>query len=232
MLDDKTLISLMDLTDLSESVTDAGTDALCARAQTPHGPVAAVCVWPQMVSRAKAHLMGTGIHVVSVANFPKGDEDIERVVDDVSEALRDGADEIDLVLPYRALMRGDETAITDMMLAIRDIVDQRRVLKAILETGALKEEGLIRRASELALAGGADFLKTSTGKTGEGATLDAARIMLDVLSTSNAKAGIKISSGLRTKEQAGAYIDLAQSIMGADWVCAKTFRLGTSQFLT
>jgi deoxyribose-phosphate aldolase len=230
MFDDTKLMSLMDLTDLSEHVTDAGTDALCTRAQTPQGPVAAICIWPQMVSRAKAHLAGTGIRIASVANFPRGDGDIERIVDDVSEALRDGADEIDLVLPYQAFTRGEEKAVKDMMLAIRDIVDHGRILKAILETGALKDPQLIRRSAELALTGGADFLKTSTGKTEIGATYKAARLMLEVLKGS--KAGIKISGGLRTKEQGLFYITLAEEMMGKDWISPKTFRFGASQFFT
>ncbi|HEU4517941.1 MAG TPA: deoxyribose-phosphate aldolase, partial [Microvirga sp.] len=164
----------LDLTDLSETCSDHAIDDLCARALTPLGPVAAVCVWPQFVARARDPLKGSPVRIATVVNFPAGGEDIERVIEDVNEALGDGAQEIDLVLPYGAVRRGQPGPAAEMVAAVRDVVDQGRVLKVILETGELAEPRLIEAASRLAIEHGADFLKTSTGKTPVSATPEAA----------------------------------------------------------
>src|SRR5215204_4207595 len=124
----------LDLTDLSENCSEHAIDDLCARALTPHGPVAAICIWPQFVGRARAPLKGTPVAIATVVNFPAGSEDVDRVTDDVAEALTDGAQEIDLVLPYEAVRRGDLDRASDMIVGVRDVVDHERVLKIILET--------------------------------------------------------------------------------------------------
>src|SRR5215212_7321308 len=124
----------LDLTDLTETCSEHAIDDLCARALTPHGPVAAICIWPQFVGRARAPLKGTTVAIATVVNFPAGGEDVDRVTDDVAEALTDGAQEIDLVLPYGAVQRGDLGTASAMVAAVRDVVDQGRVLKVILET--------------------------------------------------------------------------------------------------
>ena len=141
-------LTCLDLTDLSETCSDRAVEALCARALTPHGPVAAVCLWPQFVSRARAALRGSSVRLATVANFPSGGEDIDRVTEDVEEALSDGAQEIDLVLPYRAFLRGDAAAARDMVAAVRDVVDQGRGLKVILETGVWASRSQSRRRAD------------------------------------------------------------------------------------
>ena len=221
----------LDLTDLGASCTPPDVAELTRRATTKHGPVAAVCVWPQFVSQCVAALRGSSVRVATVINFPHGGEDIERAVEDAAEALRDGADEIDLVIPYQALLRGDTVIVRDMIGAVRDRIPKGHALKAILETGELGAPEHIRRASEIAIAAGAHFIKTSTGKTAISATPEAARIMLETIKASGAPVGFKASGGIRTLADATLYLGLADEIMGADWASPATFRFGASGLL-
>jgi deoxyribose-phosphate aldolase len=221
-------LTCLDLTDLTETCSDHGIDALCAKAVNPLGPVAAVCVWPQFVSRARECLKGSPVRIATVVNFPAGGEEVDRVIEDVHEALGDGATEIDLVLPYGALRRGNLDAATDMVAGVRDMVDQGRLLKVILETGELATPSLIATASRIAIEAGADFIKTSTGKTAVSATPEAAEIMLNVIKESGRNVGLKPSGGIRTLSDAALYLTLADRVMGAGWATPQTFRLGAS----
>jgi deoxyribose-phosphate aldolase len=218
----------LDLTDLTDNCTDQAIDALCRKALDPHGPVAAVCIWPQFVKRARENLKGSPVRIATVVNFPTGGENVDRVTDDTQEALSDGANEIDLVLPYAALRRGDLALATEMVEAVRDLVDQGRLLKVILETGELKDAELIELASRLSIDAGADFIKTSTGKTPVSATPEAAEIMLEAIKASGRNVGLKPSGGIRTVADAKTYFDLADRIMGPGWATPRTFRIGAS----
>jgi deoxyribose-phosphate aldolase len=218
----------LDLTDLADTCSDHAIDDLCAKALNPHGPVAAVCIWPQFVGRARDMLKGSPVKIATVVNFPAGGENVERVTDDVGEALGDGANEIDLVIPYEALRRGAAQIAGDMVAAVREVVEQGRLLKVILETGQLHDPELIRTASRIAIENGADFLKTSTGKTPVSATPEAAEIMLEVIKSSARPVGLKPSGGIRTVSDAGLYLDLADRIMGQGWATPRTFRIGAS----
>ncbi|WP_201862304.1 deoxyribose-phosphate aldolase [Microvirga soli] len=218
----------LDLTDLTETCTDHAIDALCKKALDPRGPVAAVCVWPQFVKRSRENLKGSSVRIATVVNFPAGGEDVSRVTDDTQEALSDGANEIDLVIPYDAVRRGDLAAATEMVEAVRELVDGERLLKVILETGELKDEQLIETASRIAIGAGADFIKTSTGKTPVSATPEAAEIMLNAIKASGKPVGLKPSGGIRTVDDAKTYLDLADRIMGPGWATPRTFRIGAS----
>ena len=218
-------LPLLDLTDLGETCTETRIDALCRDAKS--GGVAAICVWPRFVEQGARALAGTGIRVATVINFPAGGEDCARATDDTAEALRDGANEIDLVLPYRALLRGDAALARDMVEAVRDTCGSA-ILKVILETGELADSARIRDASRLALEAGADFLKTSTGKSPVSATPEAAEAMLTEIRASGRAAGLKVSGGLRSLADAAAYLALADRVMGPGWISQKTFRLGAS----
>lgn len=219
-------LSCLDLTDLSDLTSDQATDELCRKARA--GGVAAVCVWPQMVSRARAQLQGTEIALATVINFPAGGEDVERAVEDTDEALSDGATEIDLVMPYRAFLAGRPEVAREMVAAVRDIVDGGRRLKVILETGELRDEASIAGASRLAIEAGADFLKTSTGKSPTSATPEAVETMLGVIKQSGRSVGLKASGGIRTLDDARRYLELADRIMGPGWGKPETFRIGAS----
>ncbi len=218
----------LDLTDLTETCTDQAIDALCKKALGPRGPVAAVCVWPQFVKRAQEGLKGSSVRIATVVNFPAGAEDMGRVTDDTQEALSDGANEIDLVLPYNAVRRGDLVAAKDMVDAVRELVDGGRLLKVILETGELMDPRLIETASLIAIEAGADFIKTSTGKTPVSATPEAAEIMLTAIKASGRSVGLKPSGGIRTVADAKIYLDMADQMMGPGWATPQTFRIGAS----
>ena len=220
-------LPLLDLTDLSETCTEEAVADLCGKARA--SAVAAVCVWPRFVAQAARALAGSGVRIATVVNFPEGGEDQEGTVEETRATLAEGADEIDLVLPYHALMRGDAEAARAMVHAVRAACGDS-LLKVILETGQLEQPDLIARASHLAVEAGADFIKTSTGKTPVSATLPAAETMLRAIRDRRGgrPAGLKVSGGLRRVEDAAAYLALADRIMGPDWVGPHSFRIGAS----
>ncbi len=225
-------LTLLDLTDLSDTCTPADIEALCADARTPHGNTAAICIWPHFVQQARGILgPASPVRIATVVNFPLGDLAIDDVVGETQAAISNGADEIDLVIPYRALIDGDEQSVREMIAAVRTACPPPIVLKAILETGELRERGLIRNASHIAIREGVDFLKTSTGKAQVNATLEAADIMLTCIRESGRKVGFKPSGGVRSIAEARLYINLANTIQGSDWVMPSTFRFGASTLL-
>lgn len=224
-------VALLDLTDLSNGLDEPGVDRLCARAVTPLGPVAAVCLWAGFVPQARRLLRDAGVKVATVVNFPDGEADIMRAADEARYALLDGADEIDLVMPWRTLAAGHREVVGALLGAVRAVVPAGKVLKTILETGELKTPALIREAARIAIGTGADFIKTSTGKTAVSATPEAVQIMLEEIRAAGRPVGIKPSGGIRTAADARAYLDLADRIMGPDWASPKTFRFGASGLL-
>ncbi|MGL4323825.1 MAG: deoxyribose-phosphate aldolase [Beijerinckiaceae bacterium] len=221
-------LALLDLTDLSDACTEASIERLCTQAQTTHGPVAAVCIWPQHVKLAAARLKNSSVRVATVVNFPAGTDKIGRVIADVEESLGDGAQDIDLVMPYKDFLAGDRDSAGDMIGAISDMLDDTQLLKVILETGAYPDMAHVSQASHLAIENGADFIKTSTGKIAAAATPDAVRTMLTVIQSTGAPVGIKPSGGIRTLDDANLYLTLADEIMGKDWATPQTFRFGAS----
>ena len=224
-------LGLIDLTNLEDDCSKADIRALAAKAETAHGSVAALCVWPDFVDLAADLVAGTGIDVATVVNFPGGGDALDGVVDLARRCLAVGATEIDTVIPYRALEAGDEDAVTAHVTALKAACGDAR-LKVILETGALGDEALVRSAARLAIGAGADFIKTSTGKVAVNATPDAARWMLEeIAAAGRADVGLKPAGGIRTVEDAAAYLDLADEIMGGDWATKRTFRFGASSLL-
>ncbi len=225
-------LSLLDLTNLKDDCTEAQIVTLCARAQTPFGHSAAICIWPRFVTKARG-ILGTNhaVRIATVVNFPAGDMEVADVAAETREAIADGADEIDLVIPYRKLIAGDEQAVTEMVEAIRAECPSPVLLKVILETGELKDVALIRRASELAIAAGADFIKTSTGKVAVNATLETADVMLRTIRDSGRKVGFKPAGGIGSVAEAALYLRLAETIMAPDWAMPSTFRFGASGLL-
>ncbi len=222
-IDATRIIGLVDLTSLGEDDTDAGIEALCDKAVTAKGPVAAVCVMPAFVALASERLEGTGVRIATVANFPAGDPDPDAAAREVEAAMAEGADEVDVVAPWRAALEGDYGAISALVAACAAECEQ---LKVILETGSHPEATKTRIMAEFALEAGASFLKSSTGKSGPGASLDATRILLGV---AGRRAGVKAAGGIRTHAEAAAYVALADELQGE--ATAATFRLGASSLL-
>ncbi|TDB05017.1 deoxyribose-phosphate aldolase [Halomonas marinisediminis] len=231
-------LALMDLTSLNDDDTDARIESLCRRARTTAGTPAAVCVYPAFVTTAKRTLkaldLADRIRVATVTNFPHGGDDIMAAARETREAVAAGADEVDVVFPYRALLAGDEETGRELVACCHQAAGEA-TLKVILETGELKQPALIRRAAELAIEGGADFLKTSTGKVEINATLEAAEILLETIKASaptlQRSVGFKAAGGVRSVEDAQAYLQLAERVMGANWITPAHFRFGASGLL-
>lgn len=221
-------IRLLDLTDLSDQADEAGLEALCARALLPPGPVAAICIWPRFVAQARRRLAGTKVRLATVVNFPSGEESLPQVAEAIEAALHAQADEIDLVMPWRAFLAGEPEPARAMIERARGLCDGRALLKVILETGEYPELGQVRAAAELAIASGADFIKTSTGKTARSATPEAVRCMLEVIAGAGRPVGLKPSGGIRSLADAALYLGLADAIMGPDWATPQSFRFGAS----
>lgn len=224
-------IALLDLTSLNDGDDNAAALALCRRAVTPFGAVAAVCLWPRFVGFACEALAGTGVKIATVVNFPHGEDAPDRIAAATRGAVADGADEIDVVAPWRRFLAGDAASFTEVLAACRAACGDGVRLKVILESGAFEDAGALRAAADLALAAGADFLKTSTGKREPGATLEAMDVFYDAILAAGVRAGVKASGGVRTAEQAQAYLAQADARMGPDWATAATFRFGASALL-
>jgi len=226
----RTALACLDLTTLGEADTEADVARLAARARGRFGAPAALCVWPRLAAFARREAP-PAVAVAAVANFPDGGADLERALRDTGEIVQAGAQEVDLVLPWRALRAGDEAACARLLAAVRRACAGLR-LKVILESGELRDEALIRRAARLALDQGADFLKTSTGKTPLGATPAAARAMLETIAaTPGSVAGFKASGGVRTVADAGVYIELVRARLGPAALQPARLRLGASALL-
>jgi deoxyribose-phosphate aldolase len=229
------IIGLVDLTSLNSTDTQESIAEFCQKAQTPFGSVAAVCVYPQFARLVAAQFSGTPVKVATVANFPGGESSLESVMIEISRALQDGVEEIDVVFPYHRYLAGERQYAQTFVAACKAACGENVTLKVILETGALIDPAIIADASLDALTSGADFIKTSTGKIPEGATLEAAAAMLLVIRHATPqlkrRLGLKISGGIREIQQAAQYIELADKIMGRDWVNASTFRIGASKLV-
>jgi deoxyribose-phosphate aldolase len=225
-------LACLDLTSLNDLDTESEIAKLCQRAQSRLGPVVAVCVWPRLAGFARAQLPAH-IGVAAVANFPYGNVDLDAAVRDTQQIVQAGAQEVDVLLPYKALIAGDDAAVSSLLNAVR-LACPGLVLKVILETGELKTPELIQLASQLALDAGADFLKTSSGKTPVHATADAARAMLSAITASPSArdhVGFKASGGIKTVQEAMVYEALTQQLLGLDTLTSKRFRIGASSLL-
>jgi deoxyribose-phosphate aldolase len=234
-------ISMMDLTTLEGKDTPGKVRALCAKAMRPLdrdptlGPVAAVCVYPNMVPVAKQALRGSGVKVASVATaFPSGLSPLPVKLEDTRRAVDFGADEIDMVIDRGAMLSGDFQKVFDEIAATKEACG-RAHLKVILETGELGTYDVVRHASDLAIAAGADFIKTSTGKLQPAATPAVTLVMLEAIRdhyyATGVRVGMKPAGGVRTAKQALHYLVLVKETLGDAWLTPESFRFGASALL-
>jgi deoxyribose-phosphate aldolase len=234
-------VRCMDLTTLEGSDTSGKVTALCAKGIRPQPgdasipSVAAICVYPARVPDARTHLRGSGVLVASVATaFPSGQSFADVKVAEVKEAVAAGADEVDMVIDRGAFLSGDYQAVYDEIVAVKDACGTAH-LKVILETGELGTYDAVRRASILAMAAGADFIKTSTGKVQPAATLPVSLVMMEAIRDfwreTGRPVGFKAAGGIRTAKQAIAYLVLLYETLGSEWVTPDRFRLGASTLL-
>ena len=235
------LIRCVDLTTLEGADTPGRVTSLCAKARRPEPsdptvpPVAAVCVYPLMVATAVDALRGSGVKVASVAGaFPSGLSDLRVRLDDIRSAVAAGADEIDIVLNRSAFLAGDYRRTFDEIVASREACGPAH-LKVILETGELGTFDQVRRASALAMAAGADFIKTSTGKVPAAASLPLALCMAEAIrdfaDQTGRRIGFKAAGGVRTAKQGWQYLVLAQEVLGPEWLTPDLLRIGASSLL-
>ncbi len=239
-------ISMCDLTTLEGRDSPGRIRQLCAKAirPDPEDPsipsVAAVCVYPDLVAEAKRALAGSDVRVASVATaFPSGRSPLPVKLAEVRRAVAAGADEIDMVIDRGAFLAGEYARVFDGIVATKAACTRpdgsAAHLKVILETGELETYDNVRRASDLAIAAGADFIKTSTGKVQPAATPAVTLCMLEAIRDhwlgTGVKVGMKPAGGIRTSKQALHYLVLVKETLGADWLNADLFRFGVSSLL-
>ena len=234
-------IRCMDLTTLEGVDTPGKVLAMCAKARRPDPadpsipPVAAVCVYPELVPVAARACAGTGIAVASVAgSFPAGLGPLEVRLREIAWAVEHGAGEIDIVLNRSAFLSGDFGRAFDEIVAAKQACGAAH-LKVILETGELGSYDAVRRASMLAMAAGADFIKTSTGKIGTSATFPVNLCMSEAIrdfhDQTGRRVGLKLAGGIRTAKQSWQHLVIVNETLGGDWLTPERFRLGASSLL-
>ncbi len=234
-------VRMMDLTTLEGKDTPGKVRALCAKALLPLardpsiGPTAAVCVYPNLVPVAKQALRGSPVKIASVATaFPSGLSPLPLKLDDVRRAVEFGADEIDMVIDRGAMLAGDFRKVYDEIAATKEACAHAH-LKVILETGELGSYDVVRHASDLAIAAGADFIKTSTGKVQPAATPAVTLVMLEAIRdhyyATGKRIGMKPAGGVRTAKQALHYLVIVKETLGDAWLDPDLFRFGASALL-
>ena len=231
-------IAMIDLTTLEGQDTPGKVRAMCAKARQPGlgaPPVAAVCVYPDLVPAAVAGVAGSTVRVASVAAaFPSGRAALEVKLADVKSAVAAGADEVDMVIDRGAFLTGRYASVYEEITAVRAACGDAH-LKVILETGELVTLDNVRRASWLAMLAGADFIKTSTGKVAPAATLPVTLVMLeavrDFLASGGQRVGVKAAGGIRTAKDAIRYLVLVNETAGEEWLDPRYFRIGASSLL-
>jgi deoxyribose-phosphate aldolase len=234
----KMVLNMIDLTTLEGKDTEGKVKQMCYKAQHLHDlqgglpSVAAVCVYPSMVALAKKQLKGSGVKVASVSTaFPSGQAPLNVKISDTHFAVEEGADEIDMVISRGKFLSGDHAFVFDEIAAIKEVCGTAR-LKVILETGELATLDNVRRASDIAIGAGADFIKTSTGKIQPAATMQVTYTMLmaikDHFDRTGVMVGMKPAGGISTSKAALHYLVMVKETLGEAWLCNEWFRFGAS----
>jgi deoxyribose-phosphate aldolase len=234
-------IRMIDLTTLEGADTPGKVRAMCAKALRPDPgdpavpPVAAVCVYPDLVATARTALAGSKVAIASVATaFPSGRASLAVKLADVRDAVQSGADEVDMVIDRGAFLAGHYGQVYSEVRAVREACGTAH-LKVILETGELATLDNVARASWLAMLAGADFIKTSTGKISPAATPAVALVMLaavrDYAGATGRRVGVKVAGGIRTAKDAVRYLVLVRETAGPEWLTPALFRIGASSLL-
>jgi len=234
-------VSVLDLTTLEGADTAGKVRQLCAKAVCPAPTmpeipsVAAICVYPSLVAVAREALAGTGVAVASVATgFPAGQVSLEAKLRDTEDAVAAGADEIDMVISREAFLAGDDVRVMEEIVRVKEACGDAH-LKVILETSELGSYDHVRHASMLAMDAGADFIKTSTGKAGAGATPGVCLVMLEAIrdhvERTGRIVGFKAAGGVSTSKAALHRLVIVKETLGDDWLTPDRFRIGASSVL-
>jgi deoxyribose-phosphate aldolase len=225
----KLLISLLDLTTLNDNNTNETVTKLCQKASSKYGNTASVCIYPQFILHAK-NVLPKDFKIATVINFPQGVANNTIMEKEIINAINLGADELDVVFPYRTFLEGNIDFCKEYLEIARETCGNK-ILKIIIESGEIKNIINIKDAAQLCIDANADFIKTSTGKTDISATPEAANAILETIAQSGKNIGFKASGGIKTLFDAKTYLTLAQSIMGNDWLDQSHFRIGASSLL-
>lgn len=234
----KMVLNMIDLTTLEGKDTEGKVKQMCYKAAHLHDviqglpTVAAVCVYPSMVKTAKDALIGTGVKVASVSTaFPSGQSTYEIKIADTKFAVDNGADEIDMVISRGEFLKGNYNFVFDEIASIKEACGKAR-LKVIFETGELSTLDNVRKASDIAMYAGADFIKTSTGKISPAATMPVTLVMLEAIRdyyyATGRMVGMKPAGGISTSKLALQYLIMVNETLGADWLSNEWFRFGAS----
>lgn len=235
----KLAMSMIDMTTLEGADSPGKVRQLCTKAKHMHDAmpgvphVAAVCIYPTMVRHAKPELEGSGVKIAAVATgFPSGQYPLSAKLEDTKFAVDEGADEIDMVISRGHLLAGDYAYVFDEIATIKEACRHAH-LKVILETGELGTFDTIRRASDIAMHAGADFIKTSTGKIQPGATPQVTLVMLEAIRdfyyATGKKIGMKPAGGIATAKVALQYLVMLRETLGQDWLTPDLYRIGASR---
>jgi deoxyribose-phosphate aldolase len=235
----KLAMSMIDLTTLEGKDSEGKVKQLCYKAMHPHDAfpgipqVAAICVYPTMVKTARQALKGSNIHVASVATaFPSGLAPLKVKLEDTRFAVNEGADEIDMVISRGKFLQGEFDFVFDEIAAIKEACGKAH-LKVILETGELSTLDNVRKASDLAILAGADFIKTSTGKIQPAATMPVTLVMLEAIRdyyyATGKMIGMKPAGGIANSKLALHYLVMVNETLGAAWLHPDWFRFGASK---
>ncbi len=236
----KLALNMIDLTTLEGKDTEGKVTQMCYKAMHPHlalpdlPSTAAVCVYPTMVKIAKEALKGSKVKVASVSTaFPSGNSTMQIKLLDTKLALDNGADEIDMVISRGEFLKGNYNFVFDEIATIKDLTHKYNArLKVIFETGEISTLDNVRRASDIAIYAGADFIKTSTGKIGVAATMPVTLVMLDAIKDYYFKTGIQVgmkpAGGISTAKGALQYLVMLHETLGNAWLDNKWFRFGAS----
>ncbi len=243
------VFSLTDLTSLNDNDTDNTIRDFCKLSyidgkllgRDENETVAAICVYPRFLKLAREIIESIGnkrhISLACVINFPYGTDHKVMIMEQLKYSIDNRVDEVDLVFPYVDFLKGDKEKAFDIVKSVREKCTGNIKLKVILETGVLSDASLIKEACSMVMACGADFIKTSTGKAKINATVESVKVILDEISRQQKlyglyfDCGLKVSGGIKTVSQAMEYIDLAQKIMGHDWIKPKNIRFGASSLV-
>ena len=232
------ILSMIDLTTLEGKDTEDKVRRLCQKATHLHDAlpglpkVAAICVYPSMVKTARSALQGSGVKTASVSTaFPSGQDDLKQRINQTKRAVRDGAEEIDMVISRGRFLAGDHDFVTEEIKAVKAACGNAH-LKVILETGELHTLDNVRKASDLAIRAGTDFIKTSTGKVQPAATMEVTLVMLEAIRDhyyeTGQRIGMKPAGGISKAKLAIQYLVMLRETLGNDWLTPDLFRFGAS----
>jgi len=235
-----TIVSMIDLTTLEGADSPGRVHRICQKAIRPAKnvpSVAAVCLYPNLIAQASEELQGSSVHLASVATgFPAGQVTIEAKIADVNQALQAGADEIDMVISRGALLAGGEQQVFNEVIFFKALCKRKEAhLKVILEVGELADFDQVRKVSMIAMQAGADFIKTSTGKIPNAASMAVTLVMIEAVrdfhQETGRMVGIKPAGGISSAKQALHYLVMLSETLGPEWISPEWFRFGASSLL-